>query len=73
MIIIISILGAVLYFLIGIFSGVIYIYVNKCKKMTLFYNGHQVSYYIAKKRLEDDFGLKVVVMGNTLKGIKYLD
>ena len=49
MIIIISILGVVLYFLIGIFSGVIYIYVNKCKKMTLFYNGHQVSYYIAKK------------------------
>ena len=30
-------------------------------------------YYIAKERLENDFGLKVVVMENTLKGIKYLD
>lgn len=30
-------------------------------------------YYFAKERLENDFGLKVVVMENTLKGIKYLD
>ncbi len=29
-------------------------------------------YYIAKERLEKDFGLEVVVMENTLKGIKYL-
>ncbi len=29
-------------------------------------------YYIAKERLEKDFGLQVVVMENTLKGIKYL-
>lgn len=29
-------------------------------------------YHIAKKRLEEDFGLSVVVMENTLKGIDYL-
>lgn len=29
-------------------------------------------YYIAKKRLEDDFGLKVLPMPNALKGSKYI-
>lgn len=30
-------------------------------------------YYLAKKRLENDFGLEVVAMPNALKGLDYLD
>lgn len=30
-------------------------------------------YYLAKERLEKEFGLEVVAMPNALKGIEYLD